>query len=47
MANEEQKDFNAMLHEEKGMPKMQIVTDKKTIQRLRRRKNVFRSTTCL
>lgn len=33
MANEEQKDFNAMLHEEKGMPKMQIVTDKKTIQR--------------
>lgn len=33
MANEEQKDFNAMLHEDKGMPKMQIVTDEKTIQR--------------
>lgn len=33
MANEDQKDFNAMLTESKGMPKMQIVTDEKTIQK--------------
>ncbi len=33
MANESRKDFNAMMNEDKGMPKIQIVTDKKTIQR--------------
>lgn len=33
MANEDQKDFNAMLRKDKGMPRMQIVTDEKTIQR--------------
>ena len=33
MANEDQKDFNAMLRENKGMPKMQIVTDAKTIEK--------------
>lgn len=33
MANEQDKDFNAMLQEEKGMPKMQIVTDAKTIEK--------------
>ena len=33
MANEDQKDFNAMLNEDKGMPKMQIVTDEATIKR--------------
>lgn len=33
MAHEEQKDFNAMLRESKGMPKVQIVTDKATIQK--------------
>jgi len=33
MANENQKDFNAMLKESKGMPKIQIVTDEKTIQK--------------
>ena len=31
MANEDKKDFNAMLHENKDMPKVQIVTDEKTI----------------
>ena len=33
MANEEQKDFNAMLHRDNGMPKIQIVTDEKTIEK--------------
>ena len=33
MANEEQKDFNAMLHRDNGMPKVQIVTDPGTIQK--------------
>lgn len=33
MVNEAQKDFNAMLQEDKGMPKMQIITDKATIKR--------------
>lgn len=33
MANEHLKDFNAMLHEDKGMPKIQIVTDPATIQK--------------
>lgn len=33
MAKETQKDFNAMLRESKGMPKLQIVTDQKTIQK--------------
>ena len=27
MANEDKKDFNAMLHKDAGMPKMQIITD--------------------
>lgn len=33
MANEDKKDFNAMLHEAKGMPRIQIVTDPATIQK--------------
>lgn len=33
MANEEKKDFNAMLHKDTGMPKVQIVTDKATIEK--------------
>lgn len=33
MANEEKKDFNAMLKDSKDMPKIQIVTDKKTIEK--------------
>lgn len=33
MANESTKDFNAMLHQNKGMPKIQIVTDPKTIKK--------------
>lgn len=33
MANENKKDFNAMLKRDNGMPKIQIVTDKGTIQK--------------
>lgn len=33
MANENKKDFNAMLLDSKDMPKVQIVTDKKTIEK--------------
>lgn len=33
MANEDKKDFNAMLFESKDMPKIQIVTDEKTIEK--------------
>ena len=33
MANEEKKDFNAMLHKVTGMPKVQIVTDEATIKK--------------
>lgn len=33
MANESQKDFNAMLHDGKDMPKIQIITDEKSIQK--------------
>ncbi|MDF9823837.1 alkylated DNA nucleotide flippase Atl1 [Breznakia sp. PF5-3] len=33
MANEDKKDFNAMLERDNGMPKVQIVTDEKTIEK--------------
>ncbi len=33
MSNENKKNFNAMLHNSKDMPKIQIVTDAKTIER--------------
>jgi len=33
MANEQNKDFNAMLHKDTGMPKVQIITDEATIKR--------------
>ena len=33
MANEEKKDFNAMLHDSKDMPKFQTITDKKSIEK--------------
>lgn len=33
MANEEKKDFNAMLRKDNGMPKIQIVTDEATIKK--------------
>ena len=32
MANEDKKDFNAMLHDSKDMPKVQIITDEKSIE---------------
>ena len=31
MANEDKKDFNAMLHDSKDMPKLQIITDERSI----------------
>ena len=40
MANEASKDFNAMLRDGKDMPKIQIITDEKSI---RRKPNVFRA----
>lgn len=33
MANEEKKDFNAMLHNSKDMPKFQMITDEKSIKK--------------
>lgn len=33
MANEDKKDFNAMLHNSKDMPKIQILTDEKSIKK--------------
>ena len=33
MANEEKKDFNAMLHDRKDLPKIQTITDQRSIQK--------------
>lgn len=33
MANENKKDFNAMLHDRKDMPKFQTITDEKSIEK--------------
>lgn len=33
MANEDKKDFNAMLKDSKDMPKIQVITDKKSIEK--------------
>ncbi len=33
MANEDKKDFNAMLHKDTGMPKIQIITDEAAIKK--------------
>ena len=33
MANEDKKDFNAMLQNKKDMPKIQVISDPKTIER--------------
>jgi len=33
MANEEKKDFNAMLNDSKAMPKIQTITDQKSIEK--------------
>ena len=33
MANEDKKDFNAMLHDNKDMPKFHIITDEKSIEK--------------
>ncbi len=33
MAHEDQKDFNAMLHDQKDMPKQKVITDMKSIEK--------------
>ena len=33
MANEDKKDFNAMLHDKKDMPKIHIITDQKSFEK--------------
>ena len=33
MANEDKKDFNAMLHRANGMPRVQLVTDEATVKK--------------
>ena len=33
MANEDKKDFNSMLHDNKDMPKIQVITDQKSIEK--------------
>ena len=33
MANEDKKDFNAMLHDNKDMPKFQTITDPESIEK--------------
>ena len=35
MANEDKKDFNAMLHRATDMPRIQLVTDAATVQKYR------------
>lgn len=47
MANETNKDFNAMLKDSKDMPKIQILTDEKSIKKIRRRQNVFCPAYCV
>ena len=34
MANEDKKDFNAMLYDSKDMPKFQTITDEKSIEKM-------------
>lgn len=41
MAHEEQKDFNAMLRQSKGMPKIQIITDEASIRKYGGQKMYF------
>ena len=40
MANEDKKDFNAMLHDSKDMPKFQTITDQKSIEKSLSEKSV-------
>ena len=41
MANEDKKDFNAMLHDSKDMPKVQTITDQKSIEKYGGSKKYF------
>ena len=42
MANENKKDFNAMLHDNNDMPKFQIITDQKSIEKYGGRNGILR-----
>lgn len=42
MANEDKKDFNAMLHDSKDMPKIQTITDPKSIKKYGGNKKVMK-----
>ncbi len=41
MANEDKKDFNFMLNDSKDMPKIQIITDEKSIRKYGGQPHVF------
>ena len=43
MANEDKKDFNAMLHDSKDMPKFQIIIDQKSIEKYGGNKKIGRA----
>lgn len=47
MANEDKKDFNAMLQDNKDMPKFQIITDVKSIEKIWWKQNVLCTAHCL
>ncbi len=41
MENEDKKDFNAMLHDSKDMPKFRMITDRKSIEKYGGKQDVF------
>ena len=41
MENEDKKDFNAMLHDSKDMPKFRTITDRKSIEKYGEEQDVF------
>lgn len=42
MANENKKDFNAILHDNNDMPKFQMITDQKSIEKYGGRNGILR-----
>ena len=47
MANEDKKDFNAMLRDKKDMPKFQIITDPKSIEKYAKKAKAVKSVNIL
>ncbi|WP_330509648.1 hypothetical protein [Parablautia intestinalis] len=41
MENEDKKDFNAMLHDSKDMPKFRTITERKSIEKYGGKQDVF------